>query len=403
MNVLFLTMAIIESLSDSGVYTDLLRKFSEDGHSVFVVTPIERRQKKETKLIKDGNRILLNVKTLNLQKTNLIEKGLGMLLIEFQFLHAVNVFFKGVKFDLVLYSTPPITFSKIINKIKIRDKAFAYLLLKDIFPQNAVDMKMINKGSILHNYFVKKEQLLYRISDAIGCMSEANKEYIIKNNNQVEYAKIEVNPNSIKPRKRVISNAEKEKIKIKYCLPLDKKIFVYGGNLGIPQGVSFVMDTIQSTTNPNIYFLIIGSGTEFAKMERWFETTSPKNAILRNGLPKDEFELLLTACDIGMIFLHKNFTIPNFPSRLLSYLEMELPILVASDANSDIGSVVENAGCGYSVLWGDQESMQHKINLLGGLTQNEFDLMRANSWQLLLDEFHVDRSYMLIKNRLIHV
>lgn len=403
MNVLFLTMAVIESISDRGVYTDLLRKFSDDGHNVFVVTPSERRKNKKTNIINDTKGVILNVNTLNLQKTNLVEKGLGMLLIEYQFLHAINVYFKGVKFDLVLYSTPPITFSKIINKIKLRDKAYTYLLLKDIFPQNAVDMKMIRKGSILHRFFLQKEQLLYTISDAIGCMSEANKQYIIKHNPNIDVRKLEVNPNSINPIKTNISDEFIKRMKIKFGLPLDKMIFVYGGNLGIPQGVSFVMDTIESTLNPNIFFLIIGSGTEFSKLSKWFETKSPKNAVLLNVLPKHEFELLLSACDVGMIFLHKNFTIPNFPSRLLSYLGMELPIIVASDPNTDIGSVLENAGCGYSVLWGDQETMQAKINFLEALSKQEFYEMKSKSWQLLFNEYHVNKSYLLIKNRMIYV
>ena len=78
--------------------------------------------------------------------------------IEQQYLLAIKKHLNGSCFDLVLYSTPPITFAKVIQYIKKRDNAYAYLLLKDIFPQNAVDMKMMRNGGFLHRLFLKKEK-----------------------------------------------------------------------------------------------------------------------------------------------------------------------------------------------------------------------------------------------------
>src|SRR5699024_4388854 len=104
--------------------------------------------------VKEGISILY-IRTLNIKKTNVIEKGLGTLLIEYQFLSAVKKYLKNNKFDLVLYTTPPITFSNVIEYVKRRDRAYSYLLLKDIFPQNAVDMKMLKKSSLLYRLFLK--------------------------------------------------------------------------------------------------------------------------------------------------------------------------------------------------------------------------------------------------------
>ena len=63
----------------------------------------------------DGVRIL-KVKTLNIQKTNVIEKGVGTLLVESQFKNAIKKHFGGIKFDLITYSTPPITFTNVVKK-----------------------------------------------------------------------------------------------------------------------------------------------------------------------------------------------------------------------------------------------------------------------------------------------
>ena len=355
MNVLFLTLVGINSIEDRGIYQDLLRKFRNEGNKVTIVTPVERRKGISTNLRHINGVDILQVKTLNITKTNIVEKGIGTLAIEYQYLRAIKKYTSDRKFDLVLYSTPPITFAKVIEFVKKRDNAYSYLLLKDIFPQNAVDMKMMKEGSFIHRQFEKKEKKLYSISDTIGCMSPANVEFVLKHNPEINPSKVEVNPNSIEPIIIEYSKESKDEIRLKYNIPIDKKIFVYGGNLGKPQGLDFLLETIASCKNSEAYFLIVGDGTEFFKLNRWFKDNNPNNASLIKRLPKQDYDRLLNACDIGLIFLHKDFLIPNFPSRLLSYLEMEKPIIAATDSNTDIGDIVEDYKAGFKVLAGDQD------------------------------------------------
>lgn len=393
MNILFLTLARINSIEERGIYTDLLRKFREEGHDITIVTPLERRLGISTNTFDvDGIRIL-QVKTLNITKSHFIEKGVATLSIEYQYLRAIKKYLKDTQFDLLLYSTPPITFEKVINYIKKRDNAYAYLLLKDIFPQNAVDMKMMKKGGLLHRFFERKEKRLYRISDTIGCMSPANVDFIIKNNPEIDKSKVVVNPNSIEPLYIEYSLEEKNAVKAKYNLPLDKKIFVYGGNLGVPQGIDFLIETIEQLKEPQAHILIVGSGTQFPKLKNWFDTHKPSNATLLSGLPKNDYDELLAACDIGMIFLHKNFLIPNFPSRLLTYIEMKKPVLAATDVNTDIGKIIEDAGCGYWAESGDIDGIQNKIKQL---CVDDLIDMGEKGWELLQSEYLVERSYGLI-------
>lgn len=398
MKVLFLTIIKINSLDERGIYTDLLRKFRDEGHDVFIVNPAERRYKTPTNLKKEKGVTLLQVKSFNLQKTNVIEKGIGTLALEYQFLWAVKKQFSNEKFDLILYSTPPITFSKVICFIKKRDQAYSYLLLKDIFPQNAIDMQLMKKGGMLHQMFSRKERKLYEESDTIGCMSETNRNYLLEHYDFLTPEKIEVNPNSIAPLETMQSIEGKVAIREKYGLPKHDKIFVYGGNLGLPQGVDFLLQTIENCSIPEVFFLIAGSGREYNRIAQWFERNKPVNAKLLESLPKYEYDLLVEACDVGMIFLNPNFTIPNFPSRLLSYLECSMPVLAATDKNTDIGKVIEKAGCGLWVQSGDIKGMLQAINKLIE-NEDDFLLMKQNARALLENEYTVDISYYLIESK----
>ena len=394
MNILFLTLVEINSIEDRGIYQDLLRKFRNEGHLVTIVTPVERRKKISTNFSEKEGGTILQVKTFNIQKTNIVEKGIGTLAIEYQYLSAIKRYTSNKKFDLVLYSTPPITFAKVIDFVKKRDHAKSYLLLKDIFPQNAVDMNMIKKDGFLHKQFLKKEKKLYNISDTIGCMSPANLDFLLKYNPEIDHKKVEVNPNTIEPKIFNYSEDEKISIRKKYRIPIDKKVLVYGGNLGKPQGLDFLLETIQTTTLENAFFLIVGDGTEFARIKQWFDDKSPTNAKLLQRLPKEDYDQLLSACDVGLIFLDKNFLIPNFPSRLLSYLEMKMPVIAATDPNTDIGDVIEKANCGYKVISGNQSEMQIKLNKL--LTEGNLKEFGDNAENLLKKEYLVEKSYNLI-------
>lgn len=393
MKLLFLTLSASESVEDRGIYSDLLRVFRDNGHQVTIVSPVQRRDGSPTNLHNKEGVQLLKVRTLNITKANVIEKGIGTILLQYQFLSAIKKYLGNVTFDLVLYCTPPITFAKVINYIKQRDNAISYLLLKDIFPQNAVDMKMMKEGGVFHKYFKTKEKKLYKISDTIGCMSEANRDYILLHNSEISANKVEVNPNTIEPKCIRYTPEEIVAIKKRYQIPLDKTIFVYGGNLGLLQGIDFLIETIASLKEPQAHILVVGSGTKFKKLKAWFDSNNPANATLLSGLPRNEYDELLAACDVGMIFLHKDFSIPNFPSRLLAYLEMKKPVLAATDVNTDIGKVIQDAQCGYWVEAGDTSKMQKEIK---NLCNTDLHILGENAWKLLNEEYLVDRSYKLI-------
>lgn len=351
MNVLFLTLVNIYDINEHNIYTDLLREFAKRDHKVFILSPTERRNKEKTKKIKLPNCTILKPRIGNIQKANLIEKGITTITLERKIKKAIKEHFFNVKFDLVLYSTPPITMTNAIKYIKKRDRAKTYLLLKDIFPQNSVDLGLLNTSglkSLIYRYFRKKEKKLYALSDRIGCMSPANVDYILKHNPEIRPEIVEVCPNCIDIVDKSITFEDRITLRNKYEIPLSKKVFVYGGNLGKPQGIPFIIKCLSACREiTDAFFFIVGDGTEYGKLEEFIEAEKPCNVKLLKSLPKDEYDSLVAACDVGLIFLDFRFTIPNFPSRLLSYMQAGLPILAATDTSTDIGKIITEGGFGW--------------------------------------------------------
>ena len=398
MNVLFLTLLDFTTIEESGIYTDLMREFVKDHHKVYIISPTEKRKQQPTRLIENENYKILKLQIGNIQKTNLIEKGISTLTLESKFQRGIKDYFSDVKFDLVIYSTPPITLQKAVEYVKKRDNAKAYLLLKDIFPQNAVDLGMIKKTGIkglLYNYFKSKEKRLYELSDYIGCMSQANVDFLLQHNPEISPNIVEVCPNSIEPLTIEKDERKIKEIKNKYKIPLDCTVFIYGGNLGKPQGIDFLIECLKANkANDQVYFVIAGSGTEFTKLKTFFDNEKLTNAQLFAQLPKDDYEILANSCDVGLIFLDNRFTIPNFPSRLLSYMQASMPVLAATDVNTDIGQVIEQGEFGFWCESSDVEQFNKKVKQLCDIELRK--QMGVNARRYLEDNYTAKHSYEII-------
>lgn len=401
MNILFLTMSSgMAKISESGIYTDLMRKFRNEGHDVYIIHPNERRTGRPTEMKFENGVHSLGVKTLNVTKTNIIEKGIGQLLLEYQFNRALSKYFKDVKFDIILYSTPPITFNKVIKSAKARTNknAYTYLLLKDIFPQNAVDLGMMTKSGLkglLYKMFRHKEEELYRISDYIGCMSPANVKYVLAHNPEVPAEKVEVAPNSYDiPSRPSMPKEEMEKVRSKYALPTDKPVFIYGGNMGKPQGIPFLVECMKAVKDrSDCHFVIVGNGTEYPKIESFVKEYKPKNVSLFKSLPKEDYDKLASSCDVGLIFLDYRFTIPNYPSRLLPYLMEKKPILAVTDPNCDTGALAEENGYG---LYCPSNSVEKFVESVDKMLSSDRKQMGKNGYQFFLDNYTTGHIYQTI-------
>lgn len=398
MNILFLSLSFSQK-GHTSFYEDLLREFRKHGHHVYVACANEKRSQE-----KDGLEMLNGLPVLRIRTGNvtgdisIIEKGISTLTIDSLFLKAVMKEYGNIKFDLIMYPTPPITLVNTIAAVKKHTGAKTYLLLKDIFPQNAVDLGMMAKSGpkkLLYKFFRNKEKKLYRISDYIGCMSPANCRYVIEHNSDVNPDKVEVCPNCIRVEEENPPQKIKEsEIRKKYNIPEDSVIFIYGGNLGKPQGIPFLIDCLRKEKdNKKAFFLIVGAGSEYGKLQRFMEEEKPQNSLLLSYLPKEDYQRLADQCDVGMIFLDHRFTIPNFPSRLLSCLNAAMPVLVATDTASDMGQIAEENGFG---KWCESNNVNE-------FTQSVDYFIRANKsemgkvgWHYLKNHYSLENGYEIV-------
>ena len=396
MKILFLSLLDFETIEEHNIYTDLLREFRKEKHELYIVSPVERRKNRDTYIIQEDNCKILKLCIGNVQKTNYLEKGFSLLRLQGQFIKGITTYFSDVKIDLILYATPPITFSRVVAYIKKRDQAISYLLLKDIWPQGIVDLGVISKKGLIYRYFRKKEEDMYKVSDYIGCMSLANVRYILEENSFLKADKVEVCPNSIEPvLLQEISELDINQMKQKYEIPQNKTIFLYGGNLGRPQGLDFLLQIIEKCEDNEAFFLIVGDGTEYERIDNYLKSIKSENARLIKYLPKTEFEKLVQISDVGLVFLDRRFTVPNIPSRILSYMQAGIPILAATDSATDLREIIENNEMGYWCENGDLQMFFSDMKMLKEIKKRK--KMGENGRKCFEEKYSVAKGYQIIE------
>lgn len=399
MNVLFLTIAWPKN--GRNLYVDLIQEFTNNGNNVTVVAS-DPSLSKDSELVEVQDSLkIIWVKTGRIEKTGRFEKAISLLLLNHQYRKAIDKYILKGKFDLILMSTPPINLLNTYLYCKKKYKATTYLLLKDIWPQGPADLGAMSKGGIIYRYFKYLEKKTYENSDYIGCMSYKNLQYVLKHNRYLQTSKLEINPNSMIPDKRVcINEIEKVKLLSKYGIPNNKTIFIFGGNLSKPQGIDFVIKAFEACQDiRNAFFLVIGAGTEAYKVKNYIESSGEKcNALFINYLPRNEYDMILACADVGLIFLSDMCTIPHVPSRLLSYLNYSKPILAATNEFTDLKEIILNNGIGFWIRSNSTTDFHEAIVEL--MNENKRKVMGENARRLLIKDYTAEKSYQIINSHM---
>lgn len=334
MNILFVFFTL-PHLSQSSMYSDLVNEFKGNGHNVFPMAPaisaVEHSQ------ISTENEIeVLRVKTLDGFSKNKYKKGFANLLFSYQYKKGYNQFWQNTTIDLIIVATPSVMFANFVHFIKKRKHAKVYLMQKDIFPQNAVDLGLMKKGSLLYYFFKRHEIHLLKIADIIGATSPGNIRYLRENYNFITENKIQLLFNSSK-----LIRLEPDKSELEVYNLQDKFIVVFGGNMGKPQQLENVIQLASNCSiYPEVVFLIIGKGTEVEKLKNNVKNQHLTNLKFLQNLPRVDYFKLISNCNIGLISLHKNFTVPNTPMKLNDYLNAGIPILASIDKQTDLGEIL---------------------------------------------------------------
>ena len=289
MNVLFLFICYPEKLTQGNLTKDFSDEFLQHGDGVYVATIREKRHGLETSLCTENGANILRIKTKNMfGEINKVEKFISIMSIHGLIAKEIIRFWSDINFDVIVGTSPYMFQKSLLFPLKKYYECTSFLILWDLFPQNAKDLELI-KNKYLFKYLKHKEKDNLRLFDFIGCQSSGNLEYM-KNN----YKYLDINSLHFFPQWSIINKLKfrnKLEIRNKYNFKEDDFLFVFGGNMGIPQNLTSIIDVAYEIQYQNkIKFIFIGNGTEKRKLVKKVEDNSMKNVIFIDQMDRIDYD-----------------------------------------------------------------------------------------------------------------
>lgn len=395
MNILFIAPSFPKEEKGSNIYTDLAEEINKK-HKITVIVAEEKQKITKTELNEERKMPVLRVKIGNLYGVSFIEKGITFITMQRKIKKSIKKYFNDKNFDLILFMAPPVTLGSVVKYAMKKYNAKSYLMQKDIFPQNSLDLGILSKKNPMYYYFKHKEKNTYKVATKIGCMSQGNIDYLMEHNTYLNKEKLELFPNTI-TLKPISKN--KTNIREKYNISKDKVLATYGGNFGKPQGVNFIKKVLDLYKNDErVVFFFSGRGTEKEDLFNYIKENGFKNVITQDYIPRNHYEELLKETNIGLIFLDYRFSIPNIPSRTLSYFEYGIPIMAATDKKTDYKDIiVKDAKAG---IWCESNNAEDFKKQFDYLIENEDERiqMGKNGRRYLEDNWTTEKSIKILEN-----
>jgi glycosyltransferase involved in cell wall biosynthesis len=332
-------------LRDLGI--EMLRQ----GHAVTVIVPAPELTTPHLLERLDGVEVL-RVRTAQTKDVGKARRALAEFLLPFALLRGLRASpLRDVRWDGIVWYSPTIFLGPIVKALKRRDGCRGYLILRDLFPDWAVDAGVLRKG-LAYRFFKWVERYQYYVADVIGVQTPANVPLVRTDNHGA--ARIEVLNNWLADP--VVSAGGVDLAATRLA---GRTVFGYTGNMGAAQGMDGLIDLATRMRNrSDVGFVFVGRGSDVPRLRAMATQRGLDNVLFLDEVDSSWIPGLLAQCHVGLIALDPRHTTHNIPGKLLTYLRAGLPVLARINPGNDLEAVVNDEGVGYAVA-GDSLDALH--------------------------------------------
>ncbi|WP_195480549.1 glycosyltransferase family 4 protein [Lactiplantibacillus plantarum] len=326
----------------------------------------------------------INIHRVQYTKFNNKSK-VGRLLNFFSFFNAILLrlpqFFSFKK--IVVYSNPPILpfIAYLIQKLS---GAHFMFVLYDVYPENAILIKAVNKTSILVKVMNYMNKRIYKSAARIIALGTEMQDFLIYKKN-VAKEKITVVPNWYDGKQVLekVNNKEFLKLRSRYRL-----VLLYSGNMGLMQDMKVLIHTAKLLkNNDDICFIFCGGGKKFNTVKENLQKENLSNCYIYEYLTGSDYSDVLQITDVALMTLIDGATGLGVPSKSYGYLAAKKPIIAQISEVTDIARDLQSYHAG--IIARDAE--QFVTNILDLLESKEkINAMSLAAYQLFCDKYTRD-------------
>lgn len=319
---------------------DLSREFARQGHSLCVLLP-SPDQREPWKLEEFDGAQVLRLKAPRTKDIAYARRTLAEFAMPFAMLRNLRKSpLAEEQWDGVVWYAPSIFHGPLVNALKKASRCKGYLIIRDIFPEWAVDMGLMGRG-MPYRFFDAVARYQYSVADVVGVQTPGNRRYFASWLERPD-RQLEVLQNWLdKPAQSQCS------IRVDETALAGRKVFVYAGNMGVAQGMDILLDLAEKMrSRPDVGFLFVGRGSDSARLKATAQLRQLDNVVFFDEINPDEIPSLYAQCDVGIVALDPRHKSHNIPGKFLTYMQSGLPVLANINAGNDLAQLIRDERVG---------------------------------------------------------
>ncbi|WP_407370875.1 glycosyltransferase family 4 protein [Carnobacterium sp.] len=391
-----------EYVSSATLPTDLAEDLVKKGLSVDVICGVPKEyydgEKVEKKEVYKG----IGIHRVNYTEHNNKTK-IGRIINFFSFFFSIVLktprMFKYK--TIIVYSNPPIL-PLIPYIISLFTKTKYIFIAYDIYPDNALLLGAISKGSIIEKTMKLINKRVYTTASKVVVLGNEMKSYLIKNKIAINAENLVIIPNWYN---EIIENnieiKNNEFLKIKENRPF---VVLYSGNMGPMQDIDTILNAaLNLKENKNISFLFCGHGSKVQAIEKFIKENELDNCKLYGFLKGNDYKEVLRISNLTIVSLEKGVEGIGVPSKTYGYFAAGKPVIAIMTDDTDIANNLKEYNAGTNIHQGDVSML---VNLILEYQNNvqENNIRAINSKKLFNDLYRRElctEKYYEIINELI--
>jgi glycosyltransferase involved in cell wall biosynthesis len=345
---------------------DLSRELVRQGHSLCVLLPAPD-QREPWRLDKSDGAQVLRLKAPRTKDIGYVRRTLAELAMPFAMLRNFRKSpMANQRWDGVVWYSPSIFHGPLVSALKKSSDCKSYLIIRDIFPEWAVDMGLMGRG-LPYRFFDAVARYQYSVADVIGVQTPGNRRYF--------------EPWLAHPGRQleILQNWLDKPAQVRCSIRVDqtalagRKVFVYAGNMGVAQGMDILLDLAERLhSRPDVGFLFAGRGSDAARLKAAAQSRQIVNVVFFEEIDPDEITDLYAQCDAGIVALDPRHKSHNIPGKFLTYIQSGLPVLANINAGNDLAQMIRDERVG-------QVCETNQVNELLLLTEKLLDQIQTDS------------------------
>jgi glycosyltransferase involved in cell wall biosynthesis len=257
---------------------------------------------------------------------------------------------------VVLASSPSLPAAVGAAVVAMVKRAPLVLEVRDLWPESAIAMGLVRRGSAFARIASRLERFCYRRARHVIALTEGIRDGVIAKG--VPESRVTLITNGVDIGPPVTDPAD-------VPVPNGSFVAMFVGGHGTYSSLETVLDAADRLRDdPRIRVVLVGGGDQKAHLRERAGRMALPNLVFCDSVPKSEVPRWLARADVCLLpYQDRELFAGALPNKVFDYMGAGKPI-IAAVPRGELSRLIERAGCGRAIAPEDPDAMAAAITEL---------------------------------------